>query len=57
MCTPAGMIGDVRSGKRSGVESTPTFFINEAIYTGPITFEAMSEEIEKVTDAQPNSKS
>ncbi len=36
---------DFMSGVRSGVNGTPTFFINGARYDGPVILEAMMEEI------------
>jgi formate-nitrite transporter family protein len=38
---------DVASGTASGVTGTPTFFINERRYTGPITVDALSLAIEE----------
>ena len=42
------IIGDLRGGMRSGVLQTPTFFINEATYIGPITFEELHAAIEEL---------
>jgi protein-disulfide isomerase len=40
------VMGDIRGGKRSGVQRTPTFFINEAVYIGPIAYEDLRTAIE-----------
>jgi protein-disulfide isomerase len=39
---------DFRSGLRSGVNGTPTFFINEERYDGPLEYEALRDAIVKV---------
>lgn len=39
---------DFIGGVRSGVNGTPTFFINEHRYTGPVDFATMVEAIESV---------
>ncbi len=40
---------DFRSGLRSGVEATPTFFINGARYAGPLEYESLREALESAT--------
>ena len=45
---------DMAGGSRSGVNGTPTFFINGRQYRGPITLQAMREAIESATAARPN---
>ncbi|WP_031499894.1 DsbA family protein [Bryobacter aggregatus] len=42
---------DFMSGVHSGVNGTPTFFINGSRYTGPISFEGLSEAIEAASQA------
>jgi protein-disulfide isomerase len=39
---------DIRSGMRSGVHSTPTFFLNGARYDGEWDIDTLSREIEKI---------
>jgi protein-disulfide isomerase len=39
---------DIRSGTKSGVESTPTFFLNGVRYDGEWDIENLSNEIEKI---------
>jgi protein-disulfide isomerase len=39
---------DIRSGMRSGVESTPTFFLNGVRYDGEWDVETLSHQIEKL---------
>jgi protein-disulfide isomerase len=40
---------DIQSGIKSGVQGTPTFFINDQLYNGPIDFEHLAMAIESVT--------
>lgn len=50
--TFAGRVdGDVRSGVRGGIDSTPAFFINEIRYSGPIEVDAMLGAIEAASDS------
>jgi protein-disulfide isomerase len=42
------VLDDIRSGERSGVESTPTFFLNGVRYDGEWDIETLSHEIEKL---------
>jgi len=39
---------DFMSGVRSGVNGTPTFFINGRRHDGPYDLEALTEEVERV---------
>lgn len=41
---------EFRSGVRSGVNGTPTFFINEVRYNGPLEYEALKEAVEKAAE-------
>jgi protein-disulfide isomerase len=41
---------DFRSGARNGVNGTPTFFINEVRYDGPVDFESMMEYLDRVAE-------
>jgi protein-disulfide isomerase len=40
---------DTLSSSQSGVNTTPTFFINDSRYLGPCDFETMLSRIEEVT--------
>jgi protein-disulfide isomerase len=40
---------DTLSASQSGVNTTPTFFINDSRYLGPCDFEPMLSRIEEVT--------
>jgi protein-disulfide isomerase len=44
---------DYVSGELSGVEGTPTFFVNEIKVEGPATFENLKEEILRISGASP----
>ena len=44
---------DVRSGERSGVEGTPTFFINGVRHEGSHDLEPLLATVEKATSAGP----
>jgi len=47
--------GDFRSGVRSGVNGTPTFYINGERYDGPWDVESLKEEIERPLGVQVRS--
>jgi protein-disulfide isomerase len=44
---------EVRSGVRSGVNGTPTFFIDEQRFDGPLTFDEFVAAIESRLDPKP----
>jgi len=46
---------DFMSGVRSGVNGTPTFFINDARHDGPFSLEALSEAFDSIVvgDSEP----
>ena len=47
---------DVDGGVRSGVNGTPTFFVNGVRYDGPRDFETMAEMLDRAVRAKRKSK-